>query len=98
MDINIIRQDLRDRGKDHAIDLLDILLAQANEELIKITEVAPYVKGDDRLQNALIMNHIVNFLSGMETMSRVPDGVKQEAISHFHDLASCFNLELRRVS
>lgn len=93
-----VREDLADDGETYVLELLDIMINQANEQLIKVTEIAPYVKGDSMLQDSLMHIHIATYLSGMRMRSKVPDQFKSEADSDIKKLASYLNLELKKIA
>ena len=98
IDIEKVRKGFRESGDDNALQLLDIMLTEANEQLIRVTEVAPIIKGCEEAQEMFISNHIATYLSGMKTMSRVPKNFKPDAMEDIDKLTDSLNLKLRKVS
>jgi len=93
--LNDVRKDLEDSGADHAVELLDIMVENANEDLIPLTESNPELKGDSYFQGLATANHIAVFLSGMRAMNKIPSEQRGPAMEDVRKIAHSLKLRTR---
>lgn len=96
MKITDIRENFLKAGDQRIVGLIDIMLIEANEQLIEATEVDPSLKAKPLLQNVLIFQHFATFLSGMRLMSNIPNHFEPEALKDIKKLIISLDLKLRK--